>query len=153
MNTDNTIWNQSVTGVVIREGKVLLGRHTYGSGVGKLIVPGGYMEQGESPVDAVIREYHEETGITINPTEIIAIRFNTRDWYVAFRADYVSGEAHSDNDENNEVIWLDVDEALIREDVPDLTKTLIRLAVDKREGFRQLPYESSNNTPNSLWGI
>ncbi len=152
MNTEHTIWNQSVTAVVIREGKVLLGRHTYGNGNGWLIVPGGYMEQGESPVEAVIREYHEETGVTINPTEIISIRFNSKDWYVAFRADYVSGEARSDNDENSEVIWMDTSEALSREDVPGLTKTLISLAMDKKKGLKQIPYDSTKNLPNSLWG-
>ena len=30
----NTNWCQSVTGVVIRDGKVLLARHTYGAGKG-----------------------------------------------------------------------------------------------------------------------
>ena len=39
MNTENTNWNQSVTGVVIKDGKVLLGRHTYGGGKGMLIMP------------------------------------------------------------------------------------------------------------------
>ena len=39
MNTENTNWNQSVTGVVIKDGKVLLARHTYGGGKGMLIIP------------------------------------------------------------------------------------------------------------------
>ena len=30
MGTENTNWGQSVTGVVIRDDKVLLARHTYG---------------------------------------------------------------------------------------------------------------------------
>ena len=37
MSNENTNWGQSVTAVVIREGKVLLARHTYGSGNGKLV--------------------------------------------------------------------------------------------------------------------
>ena len=41
MDKDNTNWGQSVTGVV----KVLLARHTYGGGKGKLIIPGGYVEK------------------------------------------------------------------------------------------------------------
>ena len=39
MERGNTNWGQSVTGVVIHEGKVLLARHTYGGGNGKLIIP------------------------------------------------------------------------------------------------------------------
>ena len=32
MSTEGTNWGQSVAGVVIKDGKVLLARHTYGSG-------------------------------------------------------------------------------------------------------------------------
>lgn len=39
MENGTTNWGQSVTGVVIKENKVLLARHTYGGGKGLLIVP------------------------------------------------------------------------------------------------------------------
>ena len=84
---------QSVTGIVIRDHKVLLARHTYGVGKNRLIVPGGYVEPGETPQQALKREYMEETGIVVEPKELIGIRFNQKDWYVAFSADYVSGHA------------------------------------------------------------
>ncbi len=125
----NTNYTKSVTGIVIKDGKVLLARHTYGAGKNMLVVPGGYVDYGESPEDAVKREYLEETKIVVEPKEIIGIRFNMHDWYVAFRAEYVSGEAVTDGDENSEVVWLDVDEALERDDVANLTKKLIKQAV------------------------
>ncbi|MBR5826664.1 MAG: NUDIX domain-containing protein [Clostridia bacterium] len=125
---NKTNYTKSVTGVVIRDGKVLLARHTYGAGENMLVVPGGYVDFGEAPEDAVKREYLEETKVVVEPKEIIGIRFNMHDWYVAFRADYVSGEAVTDADENSEVIWLDVEEALVREDVAGLTKELIKRA-------------------------
>ena len=118
---ENTNWSQSVTGIVIRDNKVLLARHTYGPGKGKLIVPGGYVKWQESPQEALKREYMEETGVEVEPLDVIGIRFNQKDWYVAFRAEYKGGRAVSDGDENSEVLWLDVEEALSREDVPDLT--------------------------------
>ncbi len=152
MENENTDWGKSVTGVVIKDGKVLLARHTYGGGAGKLIVPGGYMEFGEDPRDTVIREYLEETGVTVEPGNIIGIRFNTKDWYVAFRAEYVSGEARSDGDENSEVLWIDVEEALKREDVPDMTKKLIAAALSDKEGFAKIPYESRHQ-PSSFYGL
>ena len=151
MNTENTNWLQSVTAVVIRDGKVLLARHTYGRGEGRLIIPGGYAEIGESPQDAVVREYLEETGVTVRPGRIIGIRFNMRDWYVAFSGEYVSGTARSDGDDNSEVIWLDVSEALERDDVPDLTKSLIRCAL-RGGGLDRLEYEG-RHAPCSLYGI
>ena len=80
MSHENTNWGQSVTAVVIKDGKVLLARHTYGDGQGKLIVPGGYVQYGETPQDAVKREFLEETGISVEPQNVIAIRFNAHDW-------------------------------------------------------------------------
>lgn len=142
MNTENTNWQHSVTGVLIKDNKVLLARHTYGAGTGLLIVPGGYLNYNETPQEAVVREYKEETGITVKPKDIIAIRFNFKDWYVAFSVDYVSGEAKSDNDENSEVVWLDIEEALKREDVPDLTKKLIESAINSNNSLVQTNYDS-----------
>ena len=153
MEKDNTNWGQSVTGIVINEGKVLLARHTYGDGKGLLIVPGGYVEYGETPQEALKREFLEETSIVVEPKKIIAVRFNAHDWYIAFAAEYVSGQATTDNDENNEVIWLAIEEALEREDVPDLTKKLIKCAL-KEDGLVQLPYESkSKHGPGYLFGV
>ena len=150
MNSKNTNWQQSVTAVVIRDCKVLLARHTYGKGAGKLIIPGGYVENGESPQSAVVREFLEETNVMISPKEIIGIRFNMHDWYVAFSADYISGIEKSDNDENSEVIWLDVNEAFERDDVPYLTKSLIKCAL-RGNGLKQINYDGSH-APCSLYG-
>ena len=143
MENENTNWGQSVTAVVIKENRVLLARHTYGAGQGKLIVPGGYVQFGETPQDAVKREFLEETGVSIAPQSIIAIRFNAHDWYIAFVAEYVGGEAISDHDENDFVVWMDVDEALERADVPNLTKELIRSACHNQFGLVPIPYEGN----------
>lgn len=153
MDHENTNWSQSVTAVVIKDSKVLLARHTYGSGAGKLIIPGGYVNFGESPEDAVRREYMEETHIVIEPKEIIGIRFNVKCWYIAFRADYVSGEAKSDENENSEVIWMDVQEALQREDVPGLTKFLIQSALAPAPGLSLKPEYTTKESlaPYSLY--
>ncbi len=154
MPEENTNWCQSVTGVVIREGKVLLARHTYGGGAGKLIVPGGYLRFGESPQQALIREYLEETGVRVEPEDLIGIRFNARDWYAAFRARYISGEARSDHDENSEVVWMDTEEALRRADVPDLTKKLILSALAGGKGLTFTEYTANTkNAPFSLYSL
>lgn len=142
MNTEHTNWQQSVTGVLLRDHKVLLGRHTYGPGKNLLIVPGGYVNIGETPQQAVVREYQEETGVVVEPVDVIAIRFNMKDWYVAFSLNYISGTAASDHDENSEVVWLDIDEALQREDVPDLTKKLIEAAVNHNPALTRTDYFS-----------
>ncbi len=153
MEQNKTNYEQSVAGVVIRDGKVLLGRHTYGAGNGLLIIPGGYVDRGESPQDAVIREFMEETGVTVKPLELIAVRFNMHDWYMVFRAEYVSGQEVADHTENSEVVWMDVTEALERDDVPQLTKQAIRSAIGPNPGLQLLAYEASPKyAPQSLYG-
>ena len=70
MSEENTDWGKSVAGVVLRDGKVLLARHTYGAGKGRLIIPGGYLQNGESPEGALQREFLEETGVEVRAVEI-----------------------------------------------------------------------------------
>lgn len=154
MNNENTNWGQSVAGVVIRDGKVLLARHTYGSGSNMLIIPGGYVNYGETVQDALKREFLEETSVNVEPKEVIGVRFNMHDWYIVFRAEYISGVAASDNDENSEVLWLDAGEALSRDDVPMLTKKMIESAVSGNTGLRYEEYEGSTKyAPNALYCI
>ena len=136
-----TNWSQSVGGVCIKDGKVLLARHTYGAGKGMLIIPGGYVDFGETPEETLAREYMEETGITVKAGRLIGMRFSAKDWYAVFEAQYIEGEARSDENENDEVIWMEIDKALLDETVPDLTKKMIRRAVSN-DGFELVPYES-----------
>ncbi|MBR3056762.1 MAG: NUDIX hydrolase [Clostridiales bacterium] len=136
-----TNWSQSVGGVCIKDGKVLLARHTYGAGKGMLIIPGGYVDFGETPEETLVREFQEETGVTVKAGKLFGMRFSAKDWYAVFEAQYVEGEARSDGDENDKVIWMNVEEALANETVPDLTKKMICCAVTG-EGFELIPYDS-----------
>ena len=138
---EKTNWSQSVGGVCIRDGKVLLARHTYGAGKGMFIIPGGYVNFGEIPEETLVREYQEETGITVKAGRLIAMRFSAKDWYAVFEAIYVEGEARSDGDENDQVVWMDPQEALTNESVPELTKKMISCAVSGK-GFELTPYNS-----------
>ena len=78
MNSTN--WSQSVAGVCLKDGKVLLARHTYGSGKGKLIIPGGYVKFGELPEETLVREYLEETGVKVRAGRLLGMWFNEKDW-------------------------------------------------------------------------
>ena len=137
----NTNWSQSVGGVCIQDGKVLLARHTYGAGKGMLIIPGGYVDFGETPEETLVREFQEETGVTVKAGKLFGMRFSAKDWYAVFEAQYVEGEARSDGNENDKVVWMEIEKALADETVPDLTKKMIRCAV-KGEGFEWIPYDS-----------
>ncbi len=139
---NSTNWSQSVAGVCLKDGKVLLARHTYGSGNGKLIIPGGYVKFGEVPEETLVREYLEETGVRVKAGRLLGVRFSAKDWYAVFAAEYVEGDARSDGDENSEVVWMDVEEALKDETVPGLTKTMIEQAL-KETGFELTPYQTT----------
>ena len=118
---------------------MLLGRHTYGVGKGLLILPGGYLNHGETPEQAAVREVWEETGVRVETEELVGIRFNAQDWYVIFLARYREGTARAGDEENSEIVWLDAEEALERDDVPDLTKWAIR-SVLRGTGLHLRPY-------------
>ena len=150
MNGENTCWNRSVAGVCIHNGKVLLARHTYGGGKGMLIIPGGYINNDEMPEAALKREYREEVDLEIAVKELIGMRFQVNDWYAVFRVEYISGNAHPDNDENDEVVWLPLSEVDGHDDIPDLTKKLIAIA-KSGNGFYEIPY-NGRATPRCLMG-
>ena len=140
-NLEKTNWSQSVGGVCLRDGKVLLARHTYGAGKGMFIIPGGYVDFGETPEETLVREYQEETGITVKAGKLLGMRFSAKDWYAVFEAIYVEGEARSDGDENDQVVWMDINEALANESVPVLTKKMINCTISGK-GFELTPYDS-----------
>lgn len=55
------------------KGEVLLLKHRFraGSGWG---LPGGFMENGEQPIDALRRELHEEIGLELDDVKVFAVR-------------------------------------------------------------------------------
>lgn len=64
---ERTNWCQSVGGVLLHDNRVLLTRHTYGPGKGKLIIPGGYVLKGESPEQALVRNFSRKPASVSNP--------------------------------------------------------------------------------------
>lgn len=50
--------------------EVLLGRKRAGLGRGRMVGPGGKIEPGETPHEAIAREVAEETGIRVNPSAL-----------------------------------------------------------------------------------
>ncbi|MFF2329587.1 MULTISPECIES: NUDIX hydrolase [unclassified Streptomyces] len=59
--------------VCIEDGRVLLARHVPPAGESNWTLPGGRVEHGEDPFDAVIREVAEETGCTAVVDRLIGV--------------------------------------------------------------------------------
>ncbi len=63
--------------VVVRDGRVLLTQRRKGSHLAGLWeFPGGKLEQGEFPQDAVVRECTEECGISVEVRDILDVTFH-----------------------------------------------------------------------------
>ncbi len=83
--------------LVLKQGKLLLGRRSGSHGAGEYASPGGHLEHLESFADCAAREVREETGLEIGPPRFLRVLNTTRyapKHYVdlAFVAEWVSGE-------------------------------------------------------------
>lgn len=138
----------SVGAVVIKANQALVVQITYGPNKGMWMIPGGYVDPGESLEEACIREVKEETGLNVKPLEIIGIRDGVRinqsgldsNLYVVFKMAYVGGVPKADEKEVAVAAFRPIDEILAADDVIALSKEMIRCS-SASQGFqlRDLP--------------
>jgi mutator protein MutT len=62
-----------VGAVIVEDGRVLLVRRGTEPLLGKWTLPGGMLEVGESLTEGVVREVREETGLTVEPLELVEL--------------------------------------------------------------------------------
>ncbi|MBI5404715.1 MAG: NUDIX hydrolase, partial [Candidatus Kerfeldbacteria bacterium] len=66
--------------VIIKNGRALLMRRAWPPRQGEWDVPGGFMEVGETPLEAARREVKEEIGLSFSAKELLGIYPGTYDW-------------------------------------------------------------------------
>ena len=110
----------SVTAIIFDDSnRILLAKH---ADTKRWVAPGGSIEPNETPVDAVIREVLEETGLIVEPTKILGV-FGGHEFEVVYsngdRVTYVmtvyeckviGGELKPDNSETLELRYVGASE-------------------------------------------
>jgi 8-oxo-dGTP pyrophosphatase MutT (NUDIX family) len=117
------------------DGRILLVQHVEG----RWQLPGGAVDPGEGPAEAMQRECREEAGIDVEPIRIAGafggpeyrITYSNGDeagWVVTvFEARIVAGEPSASDDETQAVGWFTPDEIDALELVPAARATLAAL--------------------------
>lgn len=123
----------AVCGILDIDGKILFVRHTYGPAKERILIPGGYVKEGELPTEAVKREFFEETGVNVEAESVFAVQFRTEQWIIVFRLKYISGEPVSDGYENSEVLLLTPEEAVNRSDITNMSRAILNAYINDRE--------------------
>jgi ADP-ribose pyrophosphatase YjhB (NUDIX family) len=110
-------WANSVPGAqaLIRDdrGRLLLGRRGADPGRGRWDLPGGFLEEGEHPLDGLRREVREETGLEIEPTEFFGIWMEPYDGRCVLCLTWLAraaGGAEQAGDDLVELCWFAPDE-------------------------------------------
>lgn len=145
----------TVCGIVEIDGKVLLVRHTYGNARNRILLPGGYVHENELPTTAAEREILEETGVTARASSIITVQFKPEQWCVVFVMEYISGTPRSDGFENDEVLLLDVKEAISRPDITNLSREILTAYSEEHSELRKSSYipKTADEASYSIFGI
>ena len=122
-----------VGGVVIDQGRVLLVKLTYGHK--GWILPGGYVKSTETIGRAVKREVREETGLEVEPMQIIAARSKSDqgrcDVYIALLVRILGGELKPDRREISDLRYFTLNEMESRSDVPKLNTWIAKRAFEE----------------------
>ena len=102
----------AVEGLLVRDGKVLLSKRGIEPKRGSWDLPGGFLEEGEEPLDGLAREFREETGLEVRPLEWLGTHLEPYDNYHVLGLTWLvaaDGEPHA-ADDVAELAWFGPDE-------------------------------------------
>lgn len=131
-----------VGGVLLRDGKALVNRASYRA---RFTIPSGYVEAGESLEAGLVREFAEETGVSVRVGPLLlarhkVVRREESDVYLAFALQHVSGEPVARPPEIVEVREVPTADADAAPWISSLSRLAIRLAVRRIGAWPRSPW-------------
>ena len=78
-----------VQGILERDGRVLLARRAREPRLGHWDLPGGFLDETEHPLDGLRREFREETGLEVEPVELLDIEIEPYDGRHVFSVTWI----------------------------------------------------------------
>ena len=128
-----------VGAIIVQENRVVLVKRGHPPLLGQWSIPGGVLEVGELLKDAAIREAREETGLTVEPGELLGVfdrivREGDKILYHYVLIDFLcrrtAGELHPGSDAD-EVLWFREEELKplnLAQDTEDVIRRALREA-------------------------
>jgi len=137
----------SINLCIVKDNKILLMRRISQRWMnGKLQIPGGHTEQGESPAQALIREAKEELGIEISPNDInllatVAVKDSENEYFaLEFQLnDPERFEFHiMEPNKCSELVWADINN--LPDDTIDLFRRAIQQSLIEHQSYIEVGY-------------
>jgi mutator protein MutT len=123
-----------VGAIIVENGRVVMVKRGHAPLAGEWSIPGGALEVGESVREAAVREAQEETGLTVEPTELLGVydrvlrdeagRIRYHYVLIDFLCRRVAGELRAAGDAD-EARWFKADEVAkltLAEDTADVIR-------------------------------
>lgn len=100
--------------------------------------PGGRVESGESPLEALRREVREETGFEIEPTDLVGVYAKPfeDDTVLCFEAQIVGRSAWSPNEEISAVRFFD--SSALPDDMTFVVRTRVLDGIERRRNMMRV---------------
>jgi ADP-ribose pyrophosphatase YjhB (NUDIX family) len=122
-----------VGALMVRDGRLLVVKRTYGALKGLWTIPSGYVEPHESVAMTLEREIREETSVLGRTGPLIGVRnrvtADANDTFLIFRMDYASGEPMPDGQEVSAAAFVPMGELASSPESAPFTKAMIQRAV------------------------
>lgn len=119
-----------IVGLVVHNGRLLMVKRNEPEVKGahqKWEFPGGKVEIGETPEQAITREIKEETGVLVRVKRLLPVTF-TANWeypwgtqqtlIFGFECEFVSEEMRKDDHHVEDTEWVNLEDVLKRENLP-----------------------------------